>query len=73
MTAKQLDKIVKGYRGKVYLKLENRFEVEKTVFFVAALLKEAGYVDAALSTENLCTEIDDIDTMEIVKEGTFRD
>ena len=73
MTAKQLDKIVKSYRGKAYLKLENRLEVERTVCFVAALLKEAGYTDAALIAENLCTEIDNIDTIEIVKEGTFRD
>lgn len=73
MTAKQLDKVIKNYRGKAYLKLENRLEVERTVFFVAALLKEAGHTDAALITENFCREIDDIDTMEIVKEGTFRD
>lgn len=73
MTAKQLDKVVKNYRGKSYLKLESRLEVERTVFFVAALLKETGRTGAALITENLCKEIDDIDTMEIVKEGTFRD
>ncbi len=73
MTAKQLDKVVRNYRGKSYLKLESRFEVERTIFFVAALLKEAGHTDAALIAENFCREIDDIDTMEIVKEGTFHD
>ena len=58
MVAKQLKKVIEKHRRKKFLKLETRIEVERTVFFVADLLKEAGYKDAACFTEALGNEID---------------
>lgn len=71
MTAKQLKKVVEKHRGKNFFKLENRMEVERAVFFVADLLREAGYKDAAYFTETLGNEIDEMDTREILLEHIF--
>ena len=71
MTAKQLKKIIEKHRGRNFLKLESRMEVERAVFFVADLLKEAGYKDAACFTEVLGNEVDEMGTEEILSEHIF--
>lgn len=71
MVAKQLKKVIEKHRRKKFLKLETRMEVERTVFFVADLLKEAGYKDAACFTEALGNEIDEMGTEEILSEHIF--
>lgn len=70
MTAKEFDKMVNAMRTK-YHKVNTRMDVENTLFYLYKGLYAIGRYEIADTLLELYTEIDSIDTDELVKLGTF--
>lgn len=66
MTIKELKKVVDNWRRTI--DIPNRASVTYMTLFVKDLLKEAGYEDASYFADALATELENMDTNEIVKE-----
>ena len=71
MTAKQLDTMVNAMRSK-YNKINSRMDVEDALFYLYKGLNAIGRIELADTLLELYTEIDSIDTNELVKIGTFK-
>lgn len=70
MTAKELDTMVNAMNSR-YHKVNTRTELTDSVFYLWKGLHAIGREDLAAKLNELYAEIDGIDTMEIVKLGTF--
>ena len=71
MTAEELDKMVNAMRTK-YNKVEMRTDVTDMLYYLCKGLTAIGKNELAEELDELCGEIDSIDTGEIVKIGTFK-
>lgn len=71
MTAKELDTMVNAMRSKNN-EINTRMDVTDTLYYLQKGLNAIGRTELAESLVELYTEIDGIDTVEIVKIGTFR-
>lgn len=71
MTAKELDTMVNAMRSKNN-EINTRMDVTDTLYYLQKGLNDIGRTELAESLVELYTEIDGIDTGEIVKIGTFR-
>ena len=71
MTAKELDTMVNAMRSKNN-EINTRMDVTDTLYYLQKGLHAIGRTELAESLVELYTEIDGIDTGEIVKIGTFR-
>lgn len=71
MTAKELDTMVNAMRSKNN-EINTRMDVTDTLYYLQKGLNAIGRTELAESLVELYTEIDGIDTGEIVKIGTFR-
>ena len=71
MTANELDTMVKAMRT-TYHKVESRMDIEFSIFYLQRGLCAIGRNELAEQLAELYTEIDNIDTSEIIKLGTFR-
>lgn len=71
MTAKELDTMVNAMRTKHH-SVETRMEITDTIYYLNRGLRAIGRNDLAEELLELYTEIDGIDTGEIVKIGTFK-
>lgn len=71
MTAKQLDKMVNTMRSPRN-KINSRIDIEDTIYNLYKGLYAIGRYEIADELLELYTEIDGIDTNEIVKLGTFK-
>ena len=71
MTAIELDTMVKAMRTR-YHKVDTRVDVTDSIFYLCKGLCAIGKYELAEKLNELYTEIDGIDTSEIVKIGTFR-
>lgn len=69
MTAKELDKLVKELRN--YFHVETRMELETKLGRLAYCFGSIGKHDFVEELEKLITEIDSINTEDIVEIGTF--
>lgn len=66
MTARELKEVVNDNRK--YLDIPNRGALVQMVYFVSELLDKADFKEAAMQTEELANELDNMDTSEIIKE-----
>ena len=66
INAKQIKKVVDSNRK--YLDIPSRSVMTQMIYFVVDLLNEAGYEDAAYFAKALADEVDNMDTLGIVKE-----
>ena len=71
MTAKELDIMVNAMRSKRN-KINSRMDVEDAVFYLYKGLYAIGRYKIADKLLELYTEIDSIDTNELIKMGTFK-
>lgn len=71
MKAKELDTMVKAMRTK-YNKVDTRMDVENTLYYLYKGLYAIGRYEIADKLLELYTEIDSIDTNELIKMGTFK-
>lgn len=71
MTAKELNTMVNAMRTK-YHKVDRRTDITDEIFYLQKGLCAIGRNDLAEKLAKLYTEIDSVDTDEIVKLGTFR-
>ena len=73
MTAQTLDTVVREYRAKKYnaIDMTSRLSVEDALSFTARLAQENGQNDLCTDIIKLMTEVDRIDTDDLVKVGTF--
>lgn len=71
MTAKELDTMVKAMRNKRNT-LDMRIDVQATLFYLHKGLSAIGRTELADELARLYTEIDNVDTDELVKLGTFK-
>lgn len=71
MQAEELDKMVNAMRTK-YHKVNTRTDITDTLYYLHKGLKAIERNELAEKILELYTEIDGIDTNEIVKIGTFR-
>ncbi len=72
MTAKELDAMVWKMRDKG-MKVETKFGLENYIYSLAKGLETIERNDLVDSLFNLIDEIEDIDTREILRIGTFRE
>lgn len=72
MTAKELDTMVNAMRTK-YNDVESRIDVTDPLYYLSKGLVAVGRNELAARLMDLCYEIDNIETSEIVKLGTFRE
>lgn len=71
MNAKELDIMVKAMRTK-YHKVTRRIDVIDTIYYLYKGLSAIGRNELAQKLLELYTEIDSIDTNELIKMGTFK-
>ena len=71
MTAKELDIMVNAMRTK-YHKIDSRLDITDKIWYLKEALYKIGTVALALELSKLYYEIEEIDTDEIVKLGTFK-
>ena len=71
MTAIELDTLVNAMRTK-YHKVNTRTDVTDAIFYLCKGLRAIGRDEFAEELDKLYSEIDEINTSEIVKIGTFR-
>lgn len=71
MRAKELDVMVKAMKGK-YNKIDTRADITNMLFYLHKGLCAIDRKELAQELANLYAEIDNIETDEIVKLGTFR-
>ena len=71
MTAKEFDTMVKAMRTR-YHKVDRRTDITDEIFYLQKGLCAIGRNDLAEKLAKLYTEIDSVDTDELVKMGTFR-
>ena len=72
MTAKELDTMVNAMRTK-YNNVESRIDVTDQLYYLSKGLISICRNELAARLMDLCYEIDNIETSEIVKLGTFRE
>lgn len=70
MTAKEFDTMVKAMRTR-YHKVDRRTDITNEIFYLQKGLCAIGRNDLAEQLAKLYTEIDSIDTSELIKIGTF--
>ena len=70
MTAKELDTMVKAMNTK-YHKVESRLSLEDGIYYLQKGLFAIGKIDLGIKLAELYSEIDSIDTNELIKLGTF--
>ena len=71
MTAKELDTMVKAMRTR-YHKVDSRTDVSNAIFYLMKGLRAIERNDLVGKLNELYSEIDSIDTDELVQLGTFR-
>ena len=71
MTARELDTMVNAMRTR-FNKVETRMDITNYLYYLSKGLLSIGRKDLSFELMNLCYEIDGIDSIEIVKNGTFR-
>ena len=71
MTATELDVMVNAMRTK-YNKVESRLRLEDSIYYMSKGLRAIGRNELAEELDKLYSEIDEIDTDELIKTGTFR-
>ncbi len=71
MTAQELDTMVNEIREEY--KVKRRIDVTNPLYYLSKGLHAIGRNELAAELMDLCYEIDDIETREIVKIGTFRE
>ena len=71
MTEKELDVMVNAMRTRLH-DVETRSDITDTLFYLCKGLRAIERNELAEKLVELYTEIDSIDTSEIVKMGTFR-
>lgn len=71
MTAKELDTMVNAMRTR-HNKVESRMRLEDTIYYLSKGLRAIGRNEIAEELDNLYSEIDEIDTEELIEIGTFR-
>lgn len=69
ITAKGIKKAVRA--NERYIDIPSRSYMDNMVYFVADLLKEAGDVETAAKVREFYGELEDMDTVELVKEGIW--
>ena len=72
MTAQELDTMVRAMRTQ-YNNVESRGDVTDALYYLSKGLIAIGRNELAARLMDLCYEIDNIKTREIVKIGTFRE
>ena len=71
MTAKELDVMVNAMRTK-HNKVESRMRLEDSIFYLSKGLRAIGRNELSEALDELYSEIDVIDTDELIGVGTFR-
>ena len=71
MTAKELDTMVNAMRSK-HNKVESRMRLEDSIYYLSKGLRAIGRNEFAEALDELYSEIDVIDTDELIGVGTFR-
>ena len=71
MTAKELDTMVNAMRSN-FNKINARIDVSDPIYYLIKGLRAIGRNDLAEELNKLYSEIDEVDTNELVKIGTFR-
>lgn len=71
MTAKELDTMVNAMRTK-YNKVDSRMRLEDTIYYLSKGLRAIGRNEIADELDKLYSEIDKVDTDELIEIGTFR-
>ena len=71
MTVKELDIMVNAMRTK-YNRVDSRMRLEDTIYYLSKGLYAIGRNELAEALDKLYSEIDEIDTDELIKTGTFR-
>jgi hypothetical protein len=71
MTAKELNTMVNAMRTK-YNRVDSRMRLEDTIYYLSKGLHAIGKNELAEALDKLYSEIDEIDTDELIEIGTFR-